>query len=71
MKRRERLPKQSTVRTSWDPVADWYKGWVGEGGSEHHRKLAIPAVLELLDPRPGDNIIDIGAGPGVLATFII
>src|SRR3712207_3001583 len=70
MKRRDKPPKQSTVR-GWDPVADWYKGWVGEGGSEHHRKLAIPAVLELLDPQQGEDIIDIGAGPGVLAPFIV
>ncbi len=70
MKRRDRPPKQSGGPSGWDPVADWYKGWVGEGGSEHHRRLAIPAVLDLLLPQPGEKIIDIGAGPGVLAPFI-
>ena len=54
----------------WDPVADWYTGWVGEAGSEHHRYLAIPAVLDLLAPARGEQILDIGAGPGVLAPAI-
>lgn len=56
--------------SSWDPVADWYAGWVGAEGSEHHRRLAIPALLELLDPAPGERILDIGCGPGVLAPRI-
>jgi SAM-dependent methyltransferase len=54
----------------WDPVANWYTGWVGEEGSEHHRYLAIPAVLDLLAPARGEQILDIGAGPGVLAPAI-
>jgi SAM-dependent methyltransferase len=56
--------------TSWDKVAHWYNGWVGEQGSEHHRELAIPALLELLEPQPGEQILDLGAGQGVLSPFI-
>ncbi|HMP41797.1 MAG TPA: class I SAM-dependent methyltransferase, partial [Roseiflexaceae bacterium] len=58
------------VRTSWDPVADWYAGWVGEQGSDHHRLVAIPALLDLLQPQRGEAILDVGAGPGVLAPYI-
>jgi SAM-dependent methyltransferase len=43
---------------------------MGKDGSKHHRKLAIPAVLELLDPQPGSKVLEIGAGHGVLAPHI-
>ena len=55
---------------SWNPVADWYTGWVGAEGSEHHRRLAIPALLELLKPAPGEHVLDVGCGPGVLAPHV-
>lgn len=55
---------------SWDPVADWYTGWVGAEGSEHHRRLALPALLELLAPAAGEHVLDVGCGPGVLAPHV-
>jgi SAM-dependent methyltransferase len=51
-------------------VADWYTGWVGAEGSEHHRLLAIPALLDLLRPAAGEQVLDVGCGPGVLAPHI-
>lgn len=66
----EHRGRRPAAPTSWDPLATWYNGWVGEAGSEHHREVAIPAVLRLLDPRPGERILDIGAGQGVLAPQI-
>jgi SAM-dependent methyltransferase len=55
---------------SWDPVAAWYAGWVGANGSDHHRRFAIPALLDLLQPRQGERILDLGCGPGALAADI-
>lgn len=54
----------------WEPVADWYDGWVGQHGSHHHQQLAIPAVLDLLHPQPDDRVLDLGCGQGVLAASI-
>ena len=62
-------PAQPASR-SWDPVAGWYAGWAGKEGSEHHRRLAIPAVLELLEPVTGNSILDVGCGPGALAPHV-
>lgn len=70
MTARKRRTRKTGPKTSWDPLARWYDGWVGKGGSKHHRKLAIPTVLELLEPQPGECVLDIGAGQGVLAPFI-
>ena len=56
--------------SGWDPVAEWYDGWVGPAGSDHHQKLAIPAVMDLLALIKGETVLDIGAGQGVLAPHI-
>lgn len=55
---------------SWDDVAGWYAGWTGADGSRHHRLLAIPALLDLLALAPGEALLDIGCGPGVLAPHV-
>ncbi len=65
-----RKPLRQFANTSWDPLAAWYDGWVGKGGSHHHQKLAIPALLALLDIHPGEQVLDIGSGQGVLAPYI-
>ena len=56
---------------SWDAVATWYTGWVGRGGSDHHRRLAIPAILDLVGARRGEHVLDLGCGPGVLAPHVV
>ncbi len=62
--------RSSRSSSSWDGVADWYLGWSGARGSLHHRKLAIPMVMDLLDCRRGQQILDIGCGPGALAAHV-
>jgi SAM-dependent methyltransferase len=59
------------TETSWERVATWYDGWVGDRGSAYHRQLAIPATLDLLNPQPGEEILDIGGGQGVLAPYLV
>lgn len=55
---------------SWDPVAAWYTGWAGANGSDHHRKLAFPAVIDLLAPQRAEQILDLGCGPGAFAAEV-
>lgn len=58
------------ARPGWDALATWYDGWMGAEGSDHHRKWAIPAALDLLDLRPNERLLDVGAGQGVLAPYV-
>jgi len=59
---------RNTGDTSWDPVATWYDGWVGDQGSRYHQAIVVPAAMDLLDLRKGESVLEIGAGQGVLAT---
>ena len=69
-KRSSLKARNSDSPTSWDPVATWYKKWVGKEGSDYHRKLAIPAVVELLDLKPNETLLDIGCGTGILSRYL-
>lgn len=66
-RRPPRFAPRPAAPTSWDALAHWYNGWVGEAGSDYHRAVAIPAVLQLLEPQPGETVLDVGAGQGALA----
>ncbi|MCD7059259.1 class I SAM-dependent methyltransferase [Pelagibacterium xiamenense] len=60
-------PRRTRRSQSWEGVADWYAGWAGPKGSRYHRTLAVPLLLDLLQPGAGEALIDLGCGPGVLA----
>jgi ubiquinone/menaquinone biosynthesis C-methylase UbiE len=56
--------------TSWQKVGDWYDSIVGDTGSYYHQKIILPGVLRLLDLKPGDSLIDLACGQGVLASHL-
>lgn len=69
-RRHQSYPRRASP-TSWDEVAHWYDNWVGEEGSEHHREVVVPTLLSLLDPQPGEKVLDVGCGQGVLAPYVV
>ncbi len=50
----------------WDAVAAWYDKLVGESGSDYHQNVILPAALRMLEPQPGEAIMDLCCGQGVL-----
>jgi ubiquinone/menaquinone biosynthesis C-methylase UbiE len=66
-------PKRSATtapRTDWSGVAEWYDELVGESGSEYHREVVLPGVVKLLGPQPGERMIDVACGQGVLCRML-
>ena len=58
--------KPSSKDRGWDPVAAWYDKLVGESGSDYHQNVILPAALRILAPQPGESVIDVCCGQGVL-----
>jgi ubiquinone/menaquinone biosynthesis C-methylase UbiE len=67
--RPSRLPPATSG--SWDQVAAWYDKLVGDEGSDYHRHVILPAALRLLNPQPGQRILDLCCGQGVLARRLL
>ena len=55
----------------WDPVAAWYDKLVGEEGSDYHRQVIIPAAMRMLAPQPGEAVVDVCCGQGVLLPHLL
>lgn len=58
------------MKTDWGAVARWYDELVGEAGSEYHREVVLPGVLRLLASQPGDRVLDVACGQGVLCRLL-
>lgn len=64
-----KTPSFSGQRTSWESLAQWYDGWVGPQGSEHHQKMGLPMLDRLLAKTKSGWVLDVGCGQGVLAPY--
>lgn len=56
--------------TDWGQIAGWYDQLVGETGSEYHREVVLPGVLRLLAAQPGQKVLDVACGQGVLCRLL-
>jgi ubiquinone/menaquinone biosynthesis C-methylase UbiE len=52
-------------------VANWYDRLIGDEGSDYHQHVILPAALRLLAPQPGEQLLDLCCGQGVLARALL
>lgn len=57
---------EAPTEQGWDRVAAWYDKLVGETGSDYHRQVILPATRTLLALAPGEAVVDVCCGQGVL-----
>src|SRR5947207_12229347 len=62
--------KKAELPTDWSSVADWDDELVGESGSQYHQHVVLPAVVRLLNAQPGNEILDLACGQGVLCRLL-
>ncbi len=48
-------------------MAGWYDKLVGDEGSDYHQNVIMPAALRMLRIQPGERVLDLCCGQGVLA----
>ena len=58
------------LKTSWEKSSQWYDSVVGEKGHYYHKTVILPKLLNLMDLKPGDKLLDLGCGQGVLSRVI-
>ncbi|MGV6813820.1 MAG: methyltransferase domain-containing protein, partial [Phycisphaerales bacterium] len=60
----------SHVKKGWDHVAGWYDNLIAQKGSDHHQKIILPGVMNLLDIHSGERVLDVACGQGVMSEYI-
>ena len=57
-------------RAIWNRLAPWWDDLCGDEGPAFHREVIRPSVLALLEPLPGERIVDAGCGNGGFARHL-
>jgi 2-polyprenyl-3-methyl-5-hydroxy-6-metoxy-1,4-benzoquinol methylase len=56
-------------RKAWDAIADWWdakQSETGDDGNDMFTQCLLPEVEQLADYQPGQTVLDLGAGSGII-----
>ncbi len=59
--------RNEEARRAWERNAGFWDDFMGETGNRFHQELVAPAAERLLQPRPGEAVLEIACGAGLFA----
>ncbi|KAI9778389.1 MAG: hypothetical protein M1816_004111 [Peltula sp. TS41687] len=62
------LNKQSV--SAWETNAVYWDSAMGHTGNSYFRDLELPALEKLVDPKAGENAVDLATGNGLVARWL-
>ncbi|MDH3397416.1 MAG: class I SAM-dependent methyltransferase [Acidimicrobiia bacterium] len=57
------------MRTEWEDLAEWWQQELADDSG--YAEEALPLLLDLLDPRPGNRYLDAGCGDGRVMRAVV
>lgn len=54
----------------WDQAARWYDSLVGFKGSEYQQNIVFPGAWQLLELKPGAEVLDLACGQGAFSRYL-
>jgi ubiquinone/menaquinone biosynthesis C-methylase UbiE len=61
--------RRGAAKTSWEPVASWYKGYLNKDDT-FQDKIIFPGALRLLAPKAEGRYLDIACGEGTFTRLL-
>ena len=62
--------KKPNTNTSWGNVAGWYDDLLEKSPDSYQEKVILPNLLRIVDPKPGQKILDIACGQGYFSRIL-